>query len=175
MHGLRHRAKLTNRKTWLIRQERGHERNLTTFNKLVLNIILMSKPKNNQGQVFNVAVLIRFFSGSVYFFFFWFPFWETETQNKCLITCYFYMNNSSRCVLPTNVWICALFRSCCELSSGSVVVGHASNCRGVYIIYILVLLFLAYWLYINAQISYCIISRNTIDWRRVDSFKHLTT
>lgn len=45
MHGLRHRAKLTNRKTWLIRQERGHERNLTTFNKLVLNIILMSKPK----------------------------------------------------------------------------------------------------------------------------------
>lgn len=45
MHGLRHRAKLTNRKTCLIRQERGHERNLTTFNKLVLNIILMSKPK----------------------------------------------------------------------------------------------------------------------------------
>lgn len=45
MHGLRHRAKLTNRRTWLIRQERGHERNLTTFNKLDLNIILMSKPK----------------------------------------------------------------------------------------------------------------------------------
>lgn len=175
MHGLRHRAKLTNRKTCLIRQERGHERNLTTFNKLVLNIILMSKPKITRDKCLMLLFSLDFSQVVSIFFFFWFPFWETETQNKCLITCYFYMNNSSRCVLPTNVWICALFRSCCELSSGSVVVGHASNCRGVYIIYILVLLFLAYWLYINTQISYCIISRNTIDWRRVDSFKQLTT